>query len=133
MAKTLETLEDYESLRDRLRKSQIVDLLMKYEISELNLEFTHGLNDDGFILRCLNVIHFIFSKDLDDRDGCYFVGNIFVKPLKEDEQEILKRFNYEFLGFDEDENRELIYIHVEGGILLEIVCEKLIALELNPE
>lgn len=126
----MKNLEHPEALKRRLKKSQLVGILMKIEGATLELEFTHGEGDEGVFLRCLNVIHFIFSKDLDDDDDCYFAGDVFIESLRDGGKKVLTRLHYGLRELDREEtasypSHSLFYVYIDGDVGLHVVCEQI--------
>lgn len=135
MQNNLKIVKNYQKITDRLKKSQLVNISIKCDGMVLELEFTHGLGDEEIFIQCLNVIHFVFSKELDDCDGCYFVGNIGAKRLEYGGKESLEQLNYGFRELDGKEtayypSKNLLHFYIEGGAYLQVICETIQASQL---
>ncbi|MDB9517295.1 hypothetical protein PN466_10085 [Roseofilum reptotaenium CS-1145] len=130
MPRIFRDLQNHEEIRDRLRKSQILDISLKSEGTISELEFTHDASQE-ILLRCLNVIHIVFSRQLDDNDGCYYVCDIYVNKLTDGGQNQLDKLNYGFReSLDPTEvayypDRELLHLYIEGGVGIEVICESI--------
>ncbi|MBP0038332.1 MAG: hypothetical protein J7519_11595 [Roseofilum sp. SID1] len=126
----LKNVQNYEEISNYLRKSQILDILLKSEGSILDLELTIDGSQD-ILLRCLNVIHIAFSKLLDEDDGCYYVADIYVDTLKDGGKKKLDKLNYGFRqSIDLTEvayypDRELLHLYIEGEVCIQVVCESI--------
>ena len=83
-----------ESLLQNLDKSQLVGIDLDPTNLGVRLEFTFGPEERDIIVQLFQLVHFIISKEPDDNDGCFFVGQVALNPLRDGGKKILSSLLY---------------------------------------
>lgn len=115
-----------ESLLQNLDKSQLVGIDLDSNNLGVRLEFTFGPEKRDIIVQLFQLVHFIISKEPDDNDGCFFVGEVALNPLKDGGKKILSSLLYPL----QEKNgnvasypaKQMFHFHLEGGVCIEAVC-----------
>lgn len=120
-----------ESLLEYLTESHIDSISVDPTYYFLTLEFSYGSQGYDIIIRLFGVLHFVFSKPLQDKDEdedkeTFFVGKVQLVPITDGGKEIfsslgylLKRKNQEFSY----PSTPLYYLTVEGEAFVQVVCQ----------
>ncbi|GAB4289580.1 MAG: hypothetical protein Fur0025_24110 [Oscillatoriaceae cyanobacterium] len=115
-----------ESLLTNLRKSQLTGISFDPESLALTLEFTLGDEVKVIKMQFFQLIHLVISKEIDENDGCFFVGDVSLTPVADGGKEILSSLLYRFRERDGTvatyPQQSLFHFHLEGGVCIEAVC-----------
>jgi hypothetical protein len=91
----------------------------------LRLEFIDPISLKEIALELNNMVYFSLSKTPDDEEGCYLLGEIKLSSINvSDREALLSQLGYGFIA-NQDINflNTMYYLHIEGDICLEAVCE----------
>jgi hypothetical protein len=117
-----------QALLDRLRDFQLVEISFKPTEWSIHLTFTFGPNVKDIVVNLFEIAHFILSKNPDDNDGCYMVGEVTLTSITDGGLRVLSSLNYPFKNRDGSifsyPSKQLFYWHLEGDVCLEVICGK---------
>ncbi|MDV3000150.1 MAG: hypothetical protein N5P05_001756 [Chroococcopsis gigantea SAG 12.99] len=115
-----------EAILNKLRYFQLTEFLMNPDDFSSRLTFRFNPDSQDIIVELLDIVHIILSKDPDDNDGCYPVGEVTLTNLKDGGKEVLESVNYPFKNRQGDvfsyPAKELFHFYLEGCIRLQVVC-----------
>jgi hypothetical protein len=116
-----------QSLLQSLRQSILVSLSFEPTQLWVQMIFSHTPGEHSIIIELRRLIHFVVMKDAGDEDGFFFVGDISLIPVKEEQDENISplipcRYPYSDPNQDSPaQNR--FYLYIDGGIHIEAVFE----------
>jgi hypothetical protein len=118
-------LMDIELLANKLKRSSLVGCTIDSSNFSFALEFSFGLGRTDVVVKLYQIVHSLISKNPDDQESCFFVGNLFITPLYDGGLEALSSLKYSFNdangGILTYPSRPLWHLHLEGGICLDVV------------
>lgn len=115
------------SLLEDLKSADLVGISVNSQNLGLRLDFTFGPEADDVAIEFYQIIHLVFSQALnpDDESICFWVGEVELKKIDEDVEQVLSGLSYPFLNQDGTVNhnsRSLIHFRLVGDMCLEVVC-----------
>jgi hypothetical protein len=114
-----------ESLADKLKKSSLMSCTIDSSNFSFTLEFSLGGGETDIIIKLYQIIHSSISKDPDEQESCFFVGDFSVTPLSDGGHDVLSYLKHSFRDPNGEvssyPSRPLWHLHVEGGICLDFV------------
>lgn len=74
-----------------------------------------------------NVIHSVFSRDVDTEEDCLYVGEVSLRRLESDKKSVLASLKYSFVEQDGDTpgfpDEQLYLFHLEGAVVMDVICQ----------
>lgn len=109
-------------LPKKLNNCDLIQIIMDDEGKTVEIVVMYPSNGptESFVFR--EILFFSFSKMLDS-DGYFFIGEFNLYQIKGDEKnEVLARLGYK-IGLNEKPDIDLIHLHLDGGIVLDIISK----------
>lgn len=116
------------TLLKSLRDFQLVNIFFDPTEWSINLTFTFGSDPSisDIVVKLSEIVHFVWSKNLDDNDGCYLVYEVILTEINDGGVEVLSSLSYPIKRADGNvfsyPSKKLFHFYIEGDIILEIVC-----------
>jgi hypothetical protein len=112
-------------LADKLKGSSLINCTIDSSNFSFHLEFSFGHGKTDVIVKLYQVVHSLISKDPDDQDSCFFIGDLFINSLNDGGLELLSDLKYGFRDPNGEvssyPSRSLWHLHIEGGICIDLV------------
>ena len=116
-----------KDLLSELLISDILSIDFKLAINSIVIAFISGKDGRSFFMNLNNVVYFKLLKAPYEDDDLCFVGDIKIDLLKDGGKEILTKLEYGYLDnkgeLSKFKKGEGAYVHIEGDLWLDIVCE----------
>ncbi|NEP44943.1 MAG: hypothetical protein F6K35_39270 [Okeania sp. SIO2H7] len=90
----LTVAQKIQSVLQNFNKSQLVGIDFDSTNLGVRLEFTFAPEGGDIIVQLLQLVHFTISKEPDNNDGCFCVGEVTLNPLKDGGEKILRSLLY---------------------------------------
>lgn len=116
-----------QSLLEYLRMSNLVGISLEPSYHSLTLEFTYGPQGYDVIIRLFGVVHFVFSKDFEDKDEDVFTAcEVNLTPIQDGGKELFSSLNYLFKRHDKEPisypDESLYRLQIIGSVSMEVIC-----------
>jgi hypothetical protein len=108
--------------------AQLAGISFDHEEFWVRLIFRMGSSVKDVYLDLLDLAYFNFSKDPDDNEGCYLIGEVHLKAIENNRQELFSLLRFPFRDLDGEvstyPSKPLFHFHLEGDVCVEALCGK---------